>query len=165
MKARNFVLSYPFSSYWSWSKQAISERMYVNLATSMPLYITCCSYRCQSFHIPLVSFFFFLFSWDFLVTPLRESVSWSFSSCNPLLRLEPFSVVWCGGWVGGHSMSTDRWTDEETVVHVYRGILLSHEKGTFDPVLMRWKSLEPIIQSEESQKEKNKYVSELIYGI
>ena len=30
---------------------------------------------------------------------------------------------------------------------------------------MQWESLEPIIQSEESQKEKNKYVSELIYGI
>ena len=30
-------------------------------------------------------------------------------------------------------------------------------KNTFEAVLMRWMKLEPIIQSEESQKEKDKY--------
>ena len=31
------------------------------------------------------------------------------------------------------------------------------KKNTFEPVLMRWVKLEPIIQSEVSQKEKDKY--------
>ena len=30
-------------------------------------------------------------------------------------------------------------------------------RNTFESVLMRWMSLEPIIQSEVSQKEKDKY--------
>ena len=33
------------------------------------------------------------------------------------------------------------------------------KKNTFDSVLMRWMKLEPIIQSEESQKEKTNIVS------
>ena len=31
------------------------------------------------------------------------------------------------------------------------------KRNTFESVLMRWMNLEPIIQSEVSQKEKNKY--------
>ena len=31
------------------------------------------------------------------------------------------------------------------------------KKNAFESVLMRWKKLEPIIQSEVSQKEKNQY--------
>ena len=44
---------------------------------------------------------------------------------------------------------------KEVVVH--NKILLSHKKNTFESVLMRWMNLEPIIQSEVSQKEKDKY--------
>ena len=47
--------------------------------------------------------------------------------------------------------------DKEVVVHIHNGILLGHKKNTFDSVLMRWMNLEPIIQSEVSQKEKGKY--------
>ena len=47
--------------------------------------------------------------------------------------------------------------DREVVVHIYNGILFSHRKNTFEPVLMKWMNLEPIIQSEVNQKEKNKY--------
>ena len=35
------------------------------------------------------------------------------------------------------------------------GVLLSIKKNTFESVLMRWMKLEPIIQSEVSQKEKH----------
>ena len=39
-------------------------------------------------------------------------------------------------------------------------------RNTFESVLMRWMNLEPIIQSEVSQKEKTKFhVSMHIYGI
>ena len=47
--------------------------------------------------------------------------------------------------------------DIEVVVPIYKGILLSHKKNTFESVLMRWMNLEPVTQSEVSQKEKNKY--------
>ena len=40
---------------------------------------------------------------------------------------------------------------------VHNGILLSHKKNVFESVLMRWTNLEPTIQSEASQKEKDNY--------
>ena len=40
------------------------------------------------------------------------------------------------------------------------------KKNSFESVLMRWLKLEPIIQSEVSQKDKDKYsISMHIYGI
>ena len=40
------------------------------------------------------------------------------------------------------------------------------KKNTFESVLMRWMKLEPIIQSEASQKEKHQYsILTHIYGI
>ena len=52
------------------------------------------------------------------------------------------------------------------MVHICNGILLSHKKDTFESVLMRWMNAEPIIPSEVSQKEKNKYcILTHIYGI
>ena len=40
------------------------------------------------------------------------------------------------------------------------------KKNTFESVLMRWMELEPIIQSEVSQKEKHQYSIPMhIYGI
>ena len=46
---------------------------------------------------------------------------------------------------------------DKDVVHTYKGILLSHKKNEFESVLVRWMNLEPVIQSEGSQKEANKY--------
>ena len=44
--------------------------------------------------------------------------------------------------------------------------LLQHQKNTFESVLMRWMNLEPIIQSEVSQKEKHQYsILTHIHGI
>ena len=42
------------------------------------------------------------------------------------------------------------------MAHTPNGILLNHKREQFESVLMRWMDLEPIIQSEVSQKEKNK---------
>ena len=39
------------------------------------------------------------------------------------------------------------------------------ERSTFESVLMRWMNLEPIIQTEVSQKEKDKYILTHIYQI
>ena len=52
------------------------------------------------------------------------------------------------------------------MVHIYNGILLSHRKGRSLLVELRQMNLEPIIQSEVSQKEKDKYCILMhIYGI
>ena len=52
--------------------------------------------------------------------------------------------------------------DKEAVVHIHHGILLN----SFESVLMRWMKLEPIIQSEVIQKDKDHYsILMHIYGI
>ena len=45
------------------------------------------------------------------------------------------------------------------MVPIHNGILLSckKKKNAFESVLMRWVNLEPIIQSEVSQREKHQY--------
>ena len=56
--------------------------------------------------------------------------------------------------------------DKEYVVHIHNGILLSHKRNAFESVLMGWMHIEPIIQNEVSQKEKDKYrILTRIYGI
>ena len=47
--------------------------------------------------------------------------------------------------------------DKEVEVYTHNGMLLSYKKNAFESVLMRWINLEPIIQSEVSQREKEKY--------
>ena len=55
---------------------------------------------------------------------------------------------------------------KKAVVHIHNGILLSLKNNAFESVLMRWMKLEPIIQSEVSQKEKHQYsILRHIYGI
>ena len=55
--------------------------------------------------------------------------------------------------------------DKEIVLHIYNGILAIKRKA-FESVLMRWMNLEPIIQSEVSQRENDKYCILMhIYGI
>ena len=54
-------------------------------------------------------------------------------------------------------MFISRRMDKEVVVHIHNGILLRYKKNTFESVLMRWMNLEPIAQSEVSQKEKHQY--------
>ena len=55
--------------------------------------------------------------------------------------------------------------DKEDVVHIYNGILLSHKKERNWVIVEMWMDLETVIQSEVSQKEKNKYhILTHIYG-
>ena len=42
------------------------------------------------------------------------------------------------------------------VGHIYNGVLVI-KRNEFESVLVRWVNLEPVIQNEVSQKEKNKY--------
>ena len=61
-------------------------------------------------------------------------------------------------------MSTDR-MDKEFVVHIMEHYSVI-KRNAFESVLMRWMNLELIMQSEVSQKEKDKYhILMHIYGI
>ena len=56
--------------------------------------------------------------------------------------------------------------DMEIVVHMYSGMLLSFKENAFGSVLTRWMNLEPIVQSDVSQKEKDKYCILMhVYGV
>ena len=54
-------------------------------------------------------------------------------------------------------MSINREMDKEDVVCVYSGILLCHKRNKTVPFAQMWMDLESVMQSEVSQKEKNKY--------
>ena len=54
-------------------------------------------------------------------------------------------------------MPNERRMDKEVVVHIYNGILLSHKRNETESFVETWMDLESVIQSEVSQKEKNKY--------
>ena len=47
--------------------------------------------------------------------------------------------------------------DKEEVAHIYNGMLLSHKRNETELFVVRWMDLESVIQTEVSQKEKNKY--------
>ena len=51
--------------------------------------------------------------------------------------------------------SADKWTRK--LWYIYAMEYYSAVKNAFESVLMRWMKLEPIIQSEVSQKEKHQY--------
>ena len=54
-------------------------------------------------------------------------------------------------------MLIDQRMDKGDAIHIYIGILLSHKKERNWGILGMWMDLETVIESEVSQKEKNKY--------
>jgi len=63
-------------------------------------------------------------------------------------------------------MSINRGVDKEDMVHIYNEILLSHKRKKTVAFAATWMDLETVIQSEVSQKNKDKYhTTLLIYGI
>ena len=54
--------------------------------------------------------------------------------------------------------------DKKAVLNIHNGVL-AIKKNTFELVLMRLMKLEPIIQSEVSQKEKQYSILMHIYGL
>ena len=46
---------------------------------------------------------------------------------------------------------------KEDVAHIYNGLLLSIKRNKIELFVVRWMDLESVIQSEVSQREKNKY--------
>ena len=68
-------------------------------------------------------------------------------------------------WKQPRSPSADKWTRK--LWYIYKMEYYSPiKKNAFESVLMRWIKLEPVIQSEVSQKEKHQYnILMHIYGI
>ena len=68
-------------------------------------------------------------------------------------------------WKQPRCPSADKWIGK--LVYVYTMKYYSTiQKNAFESVLMRWMKLEPIIQSEVSQKERHQYsILMHIYGI
>ena len=54
-------------------------------------------------------------------------------------------------------MPIDTRMDKEDVVHIYNGIISAIKRNEVGSFVETWMDLETVIQSEVSQKEKNKY--------
>ena len=93
--------------------------------------------------------------------------------CYHLSKFHIYALVYCIGalfiiartWKQPRCPSVDEWIRKQWYIYTmeyYSAI----KKDTFESVLMRWMKLEPIIQSEVSQKEKHQYsILTHIYGI
>ena len=74
-------------------------------------------------------------------------------TCTPLFTAALFTIA--RTWKQPRCPSTDEW---KKLWYIYTMEYYSAiKRNTFESVLMRWMNLEPIIQSEVSQKEKDKY--------
>uniref|UniRef100_A0AC11E2T3 Uncharacterized protein n=1 Tax=Ovis aries TaxID=9940 RepID=A0AC11E2T3_SHEEP len=84
-------------------------------------------------------------------------------TCTPMFIAALFIIA--RTWKQPRCLSADEWIRKLWYIYTmeyYSAI----KKNTFESVLMRWMKLEPIIQSEVSQKEKHQYsILTRIYGI
>ena len=84
-------------------------------------------------------------------------------TCIRLFTVVLFTIT--GTWMQPRWPSTDEWIKKLWYIYTveyYSAIKMN----AFESVLMRWMNLEPIIQSEVNQKEKDKYhILTHIYGI
>ena len=85
------------------------------------------------------------------------------NTCIPLFIAALFTKARM--WKQPRCPLTDEWIKKLQYIYImeyYSAI----KRNTSESILMRWMNLEPIIQSEESQKEKYKYyILTHIYGI
>ena len=75
-------------------------------------------------------------------------------TCTPVFIAALFTIA--GTWKQPRSPSTEEWIKKLWYIYTmehYSAI----KRNTFESVLIKWMNLEPIIQSEVSQKEKDKY--------
>ena len=107
----------------------------------------------------------FFFLKKFEITPLYdpeipllgiypEETKTEKATCNPMFIAALFTID--RPWKQPRCPSTDEWIKK--LWYIYTMELYSViKRNTFESILMRWTNLEPIIQSEGSQKEKYKY--------
>ena len=75
-------------------------------------------------------------------------------TCTPLFIAALFTIG--RTWTQPRCPSTDEWIKKLWYIYImeYCSVI---KKNVLESILMRWMNLEPIIQSEVSQKEKDKY--------
>ena len=74
-------------------------------------------------------------------------------TCTPVFIIAVFTIA--RTWKQSRCPSADEWIKK--LWYIYTMEYYSAIKNAFESVLMRWMKLEPIIQSEVSQKEKHQY--------
>ena len=92
-----------------------------------------------------------------------EETKIEIDTCTPFLTAALFTIA--RTWKQPRCPSTDKWIKK--LWYIYRMEYYSAiKRNAFESVLMRWMNLETILQSEVSQKEKDKYCILMhIYGI
>ena len=83
-------------------------------------------------------------------------------TCTPRFTAALLTIV--RTWKQPRCPSTDEWIKKLWYIYTmeyYSAI----KRNTSESVLMRWTNLEPIIQSEVSQKEKDRYILTHMYRI
>ena len=75
-------------------------------------------------------------------------------TCIPLFIAAPFTIA--RPWKEPRCSSTDEWIKKLWYIYTME-YCSAMKRNAFESVLMRWMNLEPMIQSEVSQKEKDKY--------
>ena len=87
----------------------------------------------------------------------QQSHCWAYTLRKPELKETCTSVFITALFIIARCPSADEWIRKLWYIYTmeyYSAI----KKNTFESVLMRWIKLEPIIQSEVSQKEKHQYI-------
>ena len=75
-------------------------------------------------------------------------------TCTPVFIAALFIIA--RTWKQPRCPLTDDWIKKLCYIYTMK-YYSAKKRNTFEAVLMRWMNLEPIIQNEVSQKEKNKY--------
>ena len=92
----------------------------------------------------------------------KDGVKLNIDTCTPVFVTALFIIA--RTWKQPRCPSADEWIRK--LWYIYTMEYYSAIKKTFESVLMRWMKLEPIIQNEESQKEKHQYsIITHVYGI
>ena len=106
--------------------------------------------------------------WNCLMT--QQSHCWAYTlkkpelnTCTPVFIAALLIIA--RTWKQPRCPSADKWVRKLWYIYIME-YYLAIKKNTFESVLMSWMKLEPIIQSEVSQKEKHQYsILTHIYGI
>ena len=75
-------------------------------------------------------------------------------TCTPMFTAALFTTA--RTWKEARCPSADEWIRKLWCIYTME-YYLAIKRNTFESVLMRWMNLEPLIQREVSQKEKDKY--------
>ena len=98
----------------------------------------------------------------------QQSHCWAYTPRKPEMketRVPAALFVIARTWKQHRCPSADEWIRKLWYIYTmeYYSVI---KKNAFESVLMRWMKLQPIIQSEDSQKEKHQYsILTYIYGI